>query len=248
MNRVAAPLKLAAPGAAASPLADGDELSPAQRRATVAGILALHAVAGWGLLQVQAVRDAVRDVAPVFVSMVAPQAAPVPPPVAPPPPPPPRPQPVRVQPLPLLAATTPSPAPAPFVVPPPPPEPAPPLAAPAPTPPAPVAVAAAPAAAPVPPPPKLIPASAVHYLEPPSLVYPPLSIRNREQGRVVVRAFIGTAGGAPRSVQVESSSRFARLDDAAVAAVQKARFQPYTENGQPVEGWVLIPFNLELEK
>ena len=38
------------------------------------------------------------------------------------------------------------------------------------------------------------------------------------------------------------------LDEAAVAAAQKARFKPYTENGRPTAGWARIPFPFELEK
>jgi protein TonB len=88
----------------------------------------------------------------------------------------------------------------------------------------------------------------VQYLEPPAVTYPRLSKRNGEAGLVVVRAYIDTSGGAPRSVLVEKPSRHPRLDEAAVAAVRKARFKPYTENGRPVEGWALIPIEFELEK
>jgi len=98
-----------------------------------------------------------------------------------------------------------------------------------------------------PPPPKIIPASAVQYLEPPAPEYPRLSKRNGESGRVMVRVFIDIAG-MPRNVQISTSSGVARLDDAALAAVQKARFKPYTENGQPTAGWTYVPINFELEK
>ena len=78
--------------------------------------------------------------------------------------------------------------------------------------------------------------------------YPRQSRRNAESGLVIVRAYIDTSGGAPRSVQVDQSSGFVRLDQAALAAVQKARFKPYTENGRAIEGWVRIPINFVLEK
>ena len=52
----------------------------------------------------------------------------------------------------------------------------------------------------------------------------------------------------PRTVQVSRSSGFTRLDDAALSAVQKARFKPYTENGQPTAGWALVPLDFTLEK
>jgi protein TonB len=217
--------------------AHGDALTPTQRRTLLAAIVALHVAGAWGLMQVSAVREAVLEVAPMFVDLIAPVAPPTPPA----PPPPPKVQPLQKKPLaaPLIAAS-PTPVPSPFTVPVPPteqpvdtPSPAAPLAAEAPpAPPAPVA------------PPKLIPASAVEYLVPPMLVYPRLSERAGERGRVMVRVFIDT-GGLPQNVEVSASSGYARLDEAAVAAVRKARFKPYTENGRPASGWAVVPANFE---
>lgn len=206
----------------------------------VATIVAAHVALVYGLLQVREVRDAAREVAPMFVDLIAPPAPPVPP--APPPPPVPQPIPKKPPPPAPVIAAAPSPAPAAFVVPaPPPPEPVP-------APPAPVAVAPAPPAPPAPPPaPKVIPASAVQYLDPPAPEYPRLSKRNGESGRVLVRVYIDTAG-LPHSVQVTSSSGHPRLDESAASAVQKARFKPYTENGQPLAAWTTVPINFELEK
>ena len=218
----------------------GDSLSPNQRRLMVVAILAAHVAGLYGLMQLGAVREAMREAGPMFVELIAPPAPPTPPA----PPPPPQPQPVLKKPPPPVPviATAPSPAPATFVVPPPPPpEPVEAVTTP------PVAVVAPPAPPAPPPPPKIIPASAVQYLEPPVLEYPRLSRRNNESGRVIVRVYIDTAG-LPHNVQVSSSSGHSRLDDAGIAAVQKARFKPYTENGQPTAGWALIPLNFELEK
>ena len=108
-----------------------------------------------------------------------------------------------------------------------------------------IAVANA-AAAPAPPP-KLIPASAVQYLDPPRLVYPRLSRRNGESGRVLVRVYID-ADGLPAQVQVSQSSGHVRLDDAALDGVRNARFKPYTEHGHPTAGWAAIWLEFELEK
>jgi protein TonB len=87
----------------------------------------------------------------------------------------------------------------------------------------------------------------VRYLkaEPPE--YPRASKRLKETGSVVVRVWIDE-GGAPQSVQVGKSSGYPRLDEAAVDAVRKFRFEPYTENGRPTAGWALIPLNFDLEK
>jgi periplasmic protein TonB len=213
-----------------------DGLSLSQRRLMVVAILAAHVAGVWGLLQVQQVRDAVREAAPMFVNLIAPPAPP-----APPPPPAPLPIQKKQTSAPVIAAA-PSPAPATFVVAAKPEEPQ--VA----TPPAPMAIVEAPPAPPAPaPPPKMIPASAIQYLVPPEPDYPRLSRRNGESGTVIVRAFADEAG-LPHQVQIERSSGFARLDEAAMSAVRKTRFKPYTENGKAVAGWVRMPFPFELEK
>src|SRR5690349_19760679 len=74
-----------------------DGLSPGQRRVMVGAVLAVHVFGGWALLQIREVREAVADVAPTFVSLVAPPAPPEPVKIEPPPPPP-KPQPIVKQP------------------------------------------------------------------------------------------------------------------------------------------------------
>lgn len=228
------------------------DLSAGQRPVLTGLILLAHLLVVLGLLQLGPVRDAVRQATPVFVQLISPAAPPAPPKPAPPPP-----LPVPASAKPPAAApvsvNAPSPVAAVLV--------APTLAVDAlPAPPAPVqapqptVVAAVPVATTPPPPalpapaPRVLPSAAVQYLVAPVLVYPRLSQRNGETGRVVVRVLIGAAGGAPASVQISQSSGHARLDEAAIAAVQKARFKPPTDLGQPVEGWALIPIDFDLEK
>ena len=217
-----------------------DRLTSLQRRVMVGAIVAAHGAGLWALMQVREVREAVADVAPMFVSLVAPAA---PPKVAPPPPPPAVPVRRPIVPEPRLIAAAPSPAPAPFVAAPP-PEPVPPE-------PAPVAVAAP--VAPVAPPPAPAPAprnlsaSAVQYLEPLQVEYPRLSKRLGETGMVMLRIFIDEAGRV-REAQVSRTSGHPRLDDAAMAAVQKARFKPPSENGQALSGYAQVPVEFQLEK
>jgi protein TonB len=216
-----------------------DGLDPVPRRLLIGAILLLHLAAVCGLLQIREVREAVAEAAPMFVSILTPPAPPKP--VAVPPPPVPRPV-QKTPPPPTVIAAAPSPAPAPFVVPAPVPQVAEPIAAPAPP------VVAAPAPAPTPAPaPKIIPASSVQYLEPISLEYPRLSKRLGETGHVLIRLYIDESGKAT-NVQVNRSSGHPRLDEAALAAIQKARFRPYTENGVAVAGWAFIPLEFELEK
>ncbi|MFT3954072.1 MAG: energy transducer TonB [Piscinibacter sp.] len=218
-----------------------DDLPPALRRSVVAAILALHGVAAWGLLQIDAVREAVGEAVPLFVDLIAPPAPEQPRPPEPPAPPPPKPLPkTPPPPAPLIAAApTPTPAAPAFVAPEPPRELAPPEQ---------VAVVAEPAPpAPPPPPARELPASAIQYLEPPAPVYPRASRRLNESGLVIVRVFVD-ADGAPRQLQIAQSSGFVRLDEAALEGVRRARFKPPTENGRPTAGWARIPIPFELEK
>ncbi len=62
-----------------------DELGPTARRVLTGGVLAAHVLGGWALLQVDAVRQAVIEAAPIMVSLID---APAPPKPAPPPAPP----------------------------------------------------------------------------------------------------------------------------------------------------------------
>lgn len=217
-----------------------DGLAPLQQRLLVVGVVAAHAAAAWGLLHVCEVRDDVAEAVPMMLSIVSP-AEPKPPMPAPSPMPAPLPQ-KAPPPLPApMRSAPPSPEPATFVVPvQPAPQP--------PTPPAEPAPAPAPPAPPTPPlPARTMAASEVQFLKTPVLQYPAASRRARETGRVLLRLFIDERG-LPSQVEVNRSSGFARLDDAAVATIQQALFKPHTDNGQPVGAWVLVPFDFALEK
>ena len=50
-----------------------DGLPPNQRRLMVVAILAAHVAGVWGLVQAQQVRGVVREAAPIFVNLLAPQ-------------------------------------------------------------------------------------------------------------------------------------------------------------------------------
>lgn len=205
---------------------------PAQRAASIAVVVAAHAGLGWALLQIDAVRSAVQDALPIFVSQVVEDKPELPPP----PPPPPRPRIVREPPPLLTTAPAPIPEPAPFVAPPPPREPAPQVETPV--------VVAAPPAPPAPAPtPVLI--NDVAYARPPVVTYPSVSRRLNEAGVVVVRVLIDRNGGAAQ-VRVHKSSGHDRLDEAALDAVRGALFRPYTENGVPAPAYALIPIRFEL--
>jgi len=74
----------------------------------------------------------------------------------------------------------------------------------------------------------------------PAPVYPSESSRKRERGTVLLRVLVDAAG-RPAQVELERSSGYSRLDDAARTAVQKALFRPYEVNGIAQPAQVLIP-------
>ncbi len=222
------------------------------RNATLAvAVVALHA-GGLYALQSGLLRRAVEVVVPVdvltqFIEPAIPKVEPPPPP----PPPPPKPKPVmqpvqhKPQPTPLppppmplavvsaepsanavTGVTTPQP-------------PAPPLAAP-------VAVAPPAPPAPVAPPRIELPSSNADYLNNPAPRYPPISKRLGEQGKVVVRVFIGLDGTATQA-EVRTSSGFDRLDQTALQTVLGWKYVPGKVNGEPKAMWFNVPINFVLE-
>lgn len=217
------------------------EVSRGQTWLLVAAMAALHLGAGWALLQVPSVHEAVLEAAPVMVELLAPPAPP--PETPPPPPPPPQRPPPRLQPLPVLAA--PSPARVPpeaFSVPPPPPAQPEPVAAVAPV----VTPATSAPPAPPPPAPRRVEATAVTYLSLPPVEVPRASRRAGESGVVWLRVVVDTRG-LPALVQLQRSSGHARLDAQALWAMRQARFKPHTENGTAIEVEVVAPIEYLLD-
>jgi protein TonB len=83
------------------------------------------------------------------------------------------------------------------------------------------------------------------YLNNPKPEYPSWSRQLGEQGKVSLRVRI-TADGLPASVELEKSSGFFRLDQAALRIVPRWRFVPARLGDQAIEttGNVVINFNL----
>ena len=104
--------------------------------------------------------------------------------------------------------------------------------------------AAAPAA--TAPPAMQLPSSNADYLQNPKPVYPALSRRLGEQGRVIVRVLIGIDGTAQKA-EIRQSSGFGRLDQAALNTVLKWRYVPGKRAGVPEEMWFNVPLNFVLE-
>ena len=222
-------------------------------------VVLLHLLAFWAI-QAGLARDIGRQL-PQVVQAILLQETPPPkidPPPAPPPPPPPPPKPQApppVAPAPPPPVATPSPTP-PAQVPPvevaDAPSTAPkqaitavassyPQPAPAPAP----ATAAAPAA----------PARAAPQARTPASVsaaqcdkpdYPTASRRMDEEGTVSLRFLVGVDGKVIQS-EIEKSSGFKRLDEAARAGLSKCRFQPATVDGRPEQAWASMKYTWRLE-
>lgn len=85
------------------------------------------------------------------------------------------------------------------------------------------------------------------YLNNPTPRYPALSRRNGETGRVLLRVQVG-ADGLPKTITIAESSQFARLDEAALAAVKRWRFVPARQGDQAITEWVLVPLQFKLTR
>jgi len=76
--------------------------------------------------------------------------------------------------------------------------------------------------------------------------YPKSALEAKQEGKVMLRLLVGTDGRAKR-VEVETSSSSAALDEAAMDAASGWTFNPARRNGEPVEGWVLVPVTFALD-
>jgi protein TonB len=203
-----------------------------QSPVVLVAVIALHAGALGGLLHYQPkISAASAEVMHVsLITLPAPTPAPE---VQPPVPPKPRPRPKKVQ----QAITPPAPLELPSetaISAPPAPEPEP------------VVVATAPVAAPEPPAPIVLPRFDADYLQNPPPVYPTLSRRAGEQGKVLLRVVV-RADGTPQSVELRQSSGSQRLDEAALDAVRRWRFVPARQGSLPISAAVIVPIVFSLE-
>lgn len=75
--------------------------------------------------------------------------------------------------------------------------------------------------------------------------YPAESEAAGESGTVMLALRIG-ADGRVGEARVEESSGFARLDEAALAALRQCRFEPARANGKPVEAWSRLKYTYKI--
>jgi len=202
-------------------------------RSGLAAVVLAHLLVLFALLQMQVI-PLPAPLAVLTVDLIKPPEVVKPP--EPPVPPKPRPaikrppEPVAPQPV-QLAAPMESPSPSPVWAPPPPPvvAPLPPIVAP----PAPVQT--------------VQPRFDADYLDNPKPVYPALSRRMGEEGRVVLRVQVRADGGAGE-VRLHASSGSPRLDQAALDTVRRWRFVPARQGDEAIAAWVLVPIVFSLKE
>lgn len=206
-------------------------LARGERLANVALVVLLHLLVAYAMLYVS-VKNELIQLPPSISVRLLPMIEDKPEPARPLPPPP-KPQ-VRKQPAPqpqpVLAVASPA-ASSSFAVAPQPPAPPPQPIAAAPAP-APVAVVAA--------------RFDADYLHNPKPVYPALSRRMNEEGKVLLKVRV-SAQGTALDVAVSKSSGFPRLDAAAIDAVSRWRFVPAKRGDETVDSSVVVPITFAFE-
>lgn len=91
-----------------------------------------------------------------------------------------------------------------------------------------------------------LPSSRAQYLNNPKPPYPATSKRLGEEGKVMIRVLI-SADGQPSQAQIQKSSGFERLDQAALETVLRWRFVPGKRGGVPEAMWFNVPINFVLD-
>ena len=76
--------------------------------------------------------------------------------------------------------------------------------------------------------------------------YPSASRRLEEEGTVSLRFLVGVDGKVLQA-EVEKSSGFRRLDEAARAGLSKCQFKPATLDGKPEQAWASMKYTWRLE-
>lgn len=200
--------------------------APILNRPGLAIVVALHCIVFWALLQLKLI-PVPESLAVLSVSLLTPAEVIKPAPEILPP----QPKPVTQRPTPVQMPTqlaAPATAPSPIAV------------APAPT------LVAAPPVAAAPAPVASQPRFDADYLDNPKPLYPAISRRLSEQGRVLLRVHVDAEGRAGE-VQLHTSSGSPRLDQSALDTVRRWKFVAARLGQQAVAAWVLIPIAFTLK-
>ena len=84
------------------------------------------------------------------------------------------------------------------------------------------------------------------YLHNPKPVYPPMSRRFGEEGKVLLKVRV-TPQGTAEQVDIQTGSGYSRLDSAAREAVQRWRFVPARRGDAAVAASVIVPNTFALD-
>ena len=76
--------------------------------------------------------------------------------------------------------------------------------------------------------------------------YPSASRRMEEEGTVHLRFLVG-ADGKVLQAEIEKSSGYKRLDEAARAGLARCQFRPATVDGKPEQSWASMRYTWRLE-
>src|SRR5699024_10428334 len=76
--------------------------------------------------------------------------------------------------------------------------------------------------------------------------YPADALDSRTSGKVVMRVLVGTDGNV-KDVVVEESVPAGVFEAASIEAVRKWQFNPAIKDGKPVEDWLRIPVEFEID-
>jgi protein TonB len=76
--------------------------------------------------------------------------------------------------------------------------------------------------------------------------YPAASRRMEEEGTVHLRFLVGADGKVVQS-EIEKSSGYRRLDEAARAGLSRCQFRPATLDGKPEQAWASMRYTWRLE-
>ncbi|MBB1075871.1 energy transducer TonB [Rhodoferax sp. 4810] len=85
------------------------------------------------------------------------------------------------------------------------------------------------------------------YLSNPAPIYPTSARQQGVEGTVQLRVLVNASGQAS-VVQVARSAGANALDQAAVQAVRRWRFQPARRNGAAISAWVQVPIRFKLNR
>jgi protein TonB len=81
----------------------------------------------------------------------------------------------------------------------------------------------------------------------PAPAYPAISKKLKEEGTVLLTILV-TKEGRVAEAQIKTSSGHKRLDDAAIRAIKRWKFNPATQAGKPIDYWYEIDFEFSLKK